>query len=140
MFSHRSLPQCTALRRLPVPETLLRTAAAGEPPEDPVWFANGYAACELAEGHDGDHADHLWDVEGPDAAMWLRWHDDGGGGHRFATLAWCTTAHPGGDPCELYAGHPPGHSWAVADPTHEALTADMAAHPEHWGLPPHQPG
>ncbi|MFI6350504.1 hypothetical protein [Streptomyces sp. NPDC050560] len=131
--------QCTALRRLPVPETLLRAGAAGDPPEDPVWCANGYAACELGAGHEGEHADHLWDVPGPYAAVWFLWND-GDGGHRFATLRWCTAVPHGGHGCELYAGHPPGHSWAVVDPTHEALTADIAAHPERWGLPPHEPG
>ena len=57
--------QCTAIRQLPGAETLalIYTADMTPDPEElqdhPVEFAAGYAVCELGEGHDGDHIDHI---------------------------------------------------------------------------------
>lgn len=132
----RPVAQCTAFRALPLRETLALFLAGA-----PVDFAGGegtYALCELAENHPGEHADHLWDGDGPDDAVWFLWAGEGAGTgcrYRFATLAWCPASAADGDACGLHAGHPPPHAWDVRDPTVEALARDVAEAPERWGLP-----
>ncbi|BAU83095.1 hypothetical protein SLA_2162 [Streptomyces laurentii] len=107
---------------------------ADDPPPHPEEFATGHATCELGETHDGDHAEFLWFTEKSFAATWLRWSD--ADTHTIVTLPCCTALTTTGDGCGLYADHPSDHSWAVTDPTREALRADLMAHPERFGLPP----
>ncbi|WP_143052450.1 hypothetical protein [Streptomyces sp. cf386] len=116
---------------MPARETLAQILSAADPPEDPAQFASGYAVCELGEHHRGEHADHLWDCDNPDQAVWFLWTETK---HRFVTLRWCPAEQANGDACGLYTDHPQDHTWNVIDPTQEAMKADIAAHPERWGL------
>ncbi|MFF2845138.1 hypothetical protein ACFVT5_02235 [Streptomyces sp. NPDC058001] len=76
--------------------------------------------CELALGHPGEHADHVWDWDHePDRALWARW--DTGGAMRFESVRWCeTSGGPDADACTLYREHAQGHSWSLRDPATEA--------------------
>ncbi|MFJ6572689.1 hypothetical protein ACIQNU_35295, partial [Streptomyces sp. NPDC091292] len=73
--------------------------------------------CELAHGHPGQHADHVWDWDHkPSHALWARW-DTQDATPRYENLPWCET--PGGpdaDACTLYLDHPHPHSWTLTDP------------------------
>ncbi|GGP34734.1 hypothetical protein [Streptomyces sindenensis] len=122
------MDQCTAVTLLPPPEFVLRLAAAdgGSRPEA------GHLLCELAAGHDGDHAVALWDNDANRTAVWARWR-----GERaiLAELGWCGAVGPGGeDACGLFAGHPSAHDWSIVDPTLVAVDALLAQ--EHPHLAP----
>ncbi|MEU3435824.1 hypothetical protein [Streptomyces sp. NPDC006863] len=119
--------QCTAIALLPPPAHVLAlTAAPGHHHPEA-----GHILCELGEHHDGDHATMLWD-EGahPASAVWVHWHT-----HRARLLphSWCAALDPRDtdNACGLFAGHPPGHSWDITDPTDEAITHDLARQHPH---------
>ncbi|MFJ6569919.1 hypothetical protein ACIQNU_21105 [Streptomyces sp. NPDC091292] len=71
--------------------------------------------CELAHGHPGQHADHVWDWDHrPSHALWARWTT--GGAIRFESLHWCEIeGGPDADACTLYLDHPHPHSWSLTD-------------------------
>lgn len=116
--------QCTAVALLPPPEFLIRLAPpGGSRPEA------GYLLCELAAGHEGDHAMALWDDDANRTAVWARWR-----GERAALseLAWCGAIDPRGeDACGLFAGHPSAHDWGIMDPTLEAVGAVLVEEYPH---------
>lgn len=124
--------QCTAVKLLPVRDVLALLKANREEPYDHAEFADGYVCCELAEGHDGDHADFLWDGFALDEGQWFLWGEEE---FRFTVLRWCPASHEEGDACGLYDGHPLAHAWDVTDPTSDALLQDLLENPEKWGLP-----
>lgn len=78
--------------------------------------------CELARNHDGDHADHLDCLGLGHGDAWAYWNDTG-----HVTYAVAPPCHVADgtlhaihqDPCHLYAGHPPGHSWDFVDMLHD---------------------
>jgi hypothetical protein len=83
----------------------------------------GYPSCELGEEHDGEHAECCWDDDASGGAVWFRWGALGG---RFVLLPWCeTTGGEDDDACTLFEHHPAAHSWAVVDPTREALRQEI---------------
>ncbi|WP_424215694.1 hypothetical protein ACN20G_07305 [Streptomyces sp. BI20] len=82
------------------------------------------AECELARGHDGSHADLLYEVGGF-LAVWLRWVL-GGDPETEAPAPYCDTRHPGdGEGCGLAVTHLGPHSWEIRypDPTAAATAA-----------------
>lgn len=90
----------------------------------------GYPTCELAEDHDGEHAEFLWDDDATGDAVWLRW---GPHGARFVPLPWCETLQSEyGDACTLFRGHPAAHSWAYTDPTREAVDRFLESQHPHF--------
>ncbi|WP_406244628.1 hypothetical protein [Streptomyces anulatus] len=111
--------QCTAVTLLPPPEFVLRLAApGGSRPEA------GHLLCELAAGHDGDHAMALWDNDASRTAVWARWSGERA---TLSELAWCGAIDPRGeDACGLFAGHPSAHDWSIVDPTLAAVDAVLA--------------
>ncbi|MGW9249977.1 hypothetical protein [Streptomyces badius] len=121
------MDQCTAATLLPPPEFVTRLAVAGgSRPEA------GHLLCELAAGHDGDHAMALWDNDANRTAVWARWS-----GERaiLAELGWCGVIDPRGeDACGLFTGHPSAHDWGIVDPTLVAVDALLAQ--EHPHLAP----
>ncbi|MFD6800788.1 hypothetical protein [Streptomyces cyaneofuscatus] len=119
------MKQCTAVALLPPPDHVLALSAPEHRPEP------GHVLCELGEDHEGDadHATMLWDEGGlPGSAVWVRWNTER---TELAPLPWCPALDPRNDACGLFAGHPPGHSWEVADPTDEAITRVLAAQHPH---------
>ncbi|MEU0845345.1 hypothetical protein ABZ370_38575 [Streptomyces sp. NPDC005962] len=103
------------------------------PPEKPLETLRDlgpYAMCELGEGHEGEHADHIWSEDRDGAAIWMLWDDDG---HRFEHPQWCAVAtDDGNDTCHLYLGHPVNHSWEITDPSREALREQVMRDFGHW--------
>ncbi len=120
------MDQCTAVALLPPPKHVLALPAPGDHlPEA------GHVLCELGEDHDGAHSAMLWDEGGrPGSAVWARWDAEHA---QFLPLPWCSDRDPhnADDACGLFAGHPSGHSWAVTDPTDEAITQDLARRHPH---------
>ncbi|MEW2309887.1 hypothetical protein AB0918_14805 [Streptomyces sp. NPDC006864] len=122
------MEQCTAVTLLPPPDFVLRLAAAdgGSRPEA------GHLLCELAAGHDGDHAMALWDDDANRTAVRARWRGERA---TLAELDWCGVTDPEGeDACGLFAGHPSAHDRDVTDPTLTAVDAVLAR--EHPHLTP----
>ncbi|MFE7139439.1 hypothetical protein ACFVAG_16980 [Streptomyces sp. NPDC057644] len=118
--------QCTAVALLPPPEHVLALSIPGRHRPEA-----GHVLCELGEDHDETHATMLWDEGGrPGSAVWVRW---GAGDARLLPLPWCPARDPrdADDACGLFVGHPSGHSWAVTDPTDEAITRDLARRHPH---------
>ncbi|MFE3387046.1 hypothetical protein [Streptomyces anulatus] len=117
--------QCTAVALLPPPEFVLRLAAlgGGSRPEA------GHLLCELAAGHDGDHAMALWDNDASRTAVWARWSGERA---TLSELAWCGAMDLlGEDACGLFAGHPSAHDWSIVDPTLVAVDAVIARNHPH---------
>lgn len=111
--------QCTAVVLLPPPGPVIALSAPGQRPEA------GYVLCELGEGHGDRHAAMLWDEGGrPGGAVWARWNTTGRAA--LAPLPWCAALDSRNEACGLFAGHPPGHSWEVTDPTDDAITRLLA--------------
>lgn len=81
------MDQCTAVTLLPPPEFVLRLAALGDGSRPEA----GHLLCELAVGHDGDHAMALWDNDASRTAVWARWS---GGRATLSELAWCGAIDP----------------------------------------------
>ncbi|GGY91060.1 hypothetical protein CP967_26625 [Streptomyces nitrosporeus] len=121
--------QCTAFTSLPPVETIVQLLMSSDPPEHPTKAVSGHAVCELGDGHDGEHADHVWDEDARDGAIWFLWN---GSRHRFLALPWCPVKAAGGDACELYEEHPADHSWDVEDPVRQALWDDIDRNPDRW--------
>ncbi|WP_103531138.1 hypothetical protein [Streptomyces sp. SM11] len=118
--------ECTAVALLPPPEILIRLAAPGSLPEA------GHVLCELADGHENDHAMVLWEDDANRVAVWARWSE---GRATLAELPWCGTLDARGeDACGLFAGHPSAHAWDIVDPTLAAVDAELAR--EHPHLAP----
>ncbi|MFI8197817.1 hypothetical protein ACIF6K_14905 [Streptomyces sp. NPDC085942] len=119
--------QCTAVALLPPPTYAVALAAPGQSPEP------GHVLCELGEEHEEAHAAMLWEhhQDGrPGIAVWARW---GVGAARLAPLSWCGALDPrdADTACGLFAGHPAAHDWEITDPTHEAITREVARHHPH---------
>ncbi|MFE5901118.1 hypothetical protein ACFQ67_27390 [Streptomyces sp. NPDC056488] len=138
--------QCTAVHPLPPPETLLLVAVRQDAaPNGPVSFLSDHMLCEFGEGHDGSHADLLWETGTLSwetgtlpKGVWARWADSGA--VEFVPLPWCGAENETGEWCAVLSEHPPGHKWEVTDPTRTAFAADVIANPEKYGLPPRPPG
>ncbi|MFF1461538.1 hypothetical protein [Streptomyces sp. NPDC058330] len=103
------MDQCTAFTLLSPPRHLVELLDDPEP---------AYVLCELGEGHQGDHATLLWDLDGDSGGVWARWDERR---TRLAPFAWCPEVDGEGGACELFAEHSSGHSWDVIDPTRAAL-------------------
>jgi hypothetical protein len=105
--------RCTAVAELP------------PPPDAPEDAESRHALCELVEGHEGEHADHLWDEDAVRGAVWVLWDDSTA---RLVLVEWCEVSEKddGEDACTLFRGHPDVHSWSFTDPTMEALRAEVA--------------
>ncbi|MEW2130362.1 hypothetical protein [Streptomyces sp. NPDC005435] len=89
------------------------------PPEQYPPHLYDRVVCELGRGHDGDCADHVGELS-PDAQLWVLWEDDR---FTYAVLRPCCMSDPTvppvqQEPCTLYAGHTPGHSWQFTDMLH----------------------
>ncbi|MFD7384032.1 hypothetical protein [Streptomyces anulatus] len=126
------MDQCTAVTLLPPPEFVLRLAAVGDGSRPEA----GHLLCELAVGHDGDHAMALWDNDANRTAVWARWS---GGRATLSELAWCGAIDPRGeDACGLFAGHPSAHDWSIVDPTLVAVDTFLAG--ERPRLGPYEGG
>ncbi len=89
----------------------------------------GYPSCELGEKHGGEHAEFCWEEDARGGEVWFCWSALGG---RFVLLPWCgVTGGKHDDACTLFRDHPAAHSWAITDPTREALWQDLERqHPE----------
>ncbi|MFD6421676.1 hypothetical protein [Streptomyces sp. NPDC060198] len=104
---------CNDTRRAPWADTADRPLPADVPRS---------VTCELARNHDGAHADHLDYLGLEDGDVWAYWNE---ADHvTYAVMPPCQVADrtlPGirQDPCHLYAGHPPGHSWDFVDMLHD---------------------
>ncbi|MFB8214026.1 hypothetical protein ACFV1G_29045 [Streptomyces anulatus] len=119
------MDQCTAVTLLPPPEFVLRLAALGDGSRPEA----GHLLCELAVGHDGDHAMALWDNDANRTAVWARWS---GGRATLSELAWCGAIDPRGeDACGLFAGHPSAHDRDIVDPTLAAVDGFLAGAHSH---------
>ncbi|WP_326697254.1 hypothetical protein OG909_07880 [Streptomyces sp. NBC_01754] len=116
------MKQCTGLLFLPPPDHIARLATPDRPMEA------GYVLCELGEEHADEHAGALWDDDANGGAVWARWD---GARRRLTRLPWCPAKDDRGDACGLFAGHPSGHSWDVADPTEEAILAHLVREHPH---------
>ncbi|MER5630393.1 hypothetical protein [Streptomyces nitrosporeus] len=115
------MDQCTAMTLISPPAHLADLLANAEP---------AHVLCELGEGHEGDHAQMLWDDDANDLAAWARWNERR---VRLVPRPWCPENASSGEEevCGLFAGHPSGHSWEVTDPTREALCHALAMkHPD----------
>ncbi|MGZ2360692.1 hypothetical protein LRE75_29105 [Streptomyces sp. 372A] len=129
--------KCTGLCPLPVEDVLLGMRQVGAPTECLAAFPEGYALCELGE-HEGDHATFVWETNSVTHGLWFVWN---AAKCQLTITPWCAQEHRPdgwGSACHFFAEHPSAHSWAVRDPTQEALAADMDAHPENYGLPRHE--
>ncbi|MFF2846866.1 hypothetical protein ACFVT5_11090 [Streptomyces sp. NPDC058001] len=126
--------QCEATAHVP-PAGLLFAVLAGQGRVlgSELAYTPPRVRCELGLGHDGEHADHVWDWDHqPAHALWARWTT--GQPLRFESLPWCETL--GGsdaDACTLYWDHSRAHSWAVHDPETEALRRQIVE--EHADVP-----
>ncbi|MFJ6568688.1 hypothetical protein ACIQNU_14785 [Streptomyces sp. NPDC091292] len=111
-----AMRECQATNPVP-PTPLLFAILAGQGRVlgNDLQYAPIHTHCELAHGHPGQHADHVWDWDhNPTHALWARWTT--GQPLRFESLPWCES--PGGpdaDACTLFRDHPHPHSWAVHD-------------------------
>ncbi|MFF2849549.1 hypothetical protein ACFVT5_24915 [Streptomyces sp. NPDC058001] len=118
----QTMHQCEATTPVP-PLGLLFAILAGQGRAlgNDLAHAPTRAHCELGHGHDGEHADHVWDWDHqPTHALWARWNN--GDTPRYESLPWCETADgPQNDACTLYRDHPHPHAWALHDPGTEAL-------------------
>ncbi|MEU0844406.1 hypothetical protein ABZ370_33695 [Streptomyces sp. NPDC005962] len=127
--------ECTGVTPLPLEGVLAELLKSSHPPENPFETLRDlgpFAMCELGEAHEGAHADHIWSEDHDDAAVWLLWDDNG---HRFERIQWCGTSTDGGNEhCHLYLKHPVNHSWAVADPSREALREQLMRDMDRWQL------
>ncbi|WNI30185.1 hypothetical protein [Streptomyces sp. ITFR-6] len=102
---------CDAVARTPWSETVRAYGQQRDPElSEPL-------ACELAEGHPGDHADQLGDMGRGTFQVWVRWGSDQ---VTYIAAPTCGMKDPTIDPvhqdvCTLYREHPPGHSWEIRE-------------------------
>ncbi|MEW1611430.1 MULTISPECIES: hypothetical protein [unclassified Streptomyces] len=123
--------QCTAVVLLPPPDHVVALSVPGDRPEP------AHVLCELGEEHEGDHAAMLWDEGGrPGSAVWARWNTER---TQLVPFPWCSALDTRDAACELFAGHPPAHSWEVTDPTDAAITRALAEQHPHL-FPEHREG
>ncbi|MFF2850213.1 hypothetical protein ACFVT5_28320 [Streptomyces sp. NPDC058001] len=114
--------QCEATTHVP-PAGLLVAILAGQGRVlgSELAYTPPRVRCELGHGHDGEHADHVWDWDHkPTHALWAHWTT--AQPLRFESLPWCEAI--GGvdqDACTLYWDHVAPHAWDLHDPVTEAL-------------------